>query len=252
MLDEPYRWIEAVENRREYIEDRLKVGSPVVGLAYDEGIVLLTVTTGEPKVFEVYDRMALSAVGHPADIEKLRIQLIDMAHMEGFGKSEADVTLHRLVNFGLIPVLKQAFDTVYNSPFITKLLAVELGRARRPNQFYSIHYDGELQIRQHLGVVTGSDDVDAEVVRFLEQQSEEPLDLRHAARVVILAWALARTLTESEETEEKPDQDALWEIVREKRKTRHLDVAVLTNSVPGSSKFRRLSTEEVEAFLDEE
>ena len=28
MRDEPYRWIEAIQDRRDYIEDQLRVGSP--------------------------------------------------------------------------------------------------------------------------------------------------------------------------------------------------------------------------------
>ena len=43
MLDEPYRWADAVSNRREYIEDQLRGGSPVVGLGYKGGALLLVV-----------------------------------------------------------------------------------------------------------------------------------------------------------------------------------------------------------------
>ena len=28
MIDEPYRWVEAISNRREYIENELATGSP--------------------------------------------------------------------------------------------------------------------------------------------------------------------------------------------------------------------------------
>ena len=42
MLDEPYRYLEAVSNRRDYVEDQLRQGSPVVSLQYDDGILLET------------------------------------------------------------------------------------------------------------------------------------------------------------------------------------------------------------------
>ena len=29
MLEDPYRWVEAVQNRREYLDDQLKNASPV-------------------------------------------------------------------------------------------------------------------------------------------------------------------------------------------------------------------------------
>ena len=72
MLEEPYRWVEAINNRRDYLEDQLAGGSPVVGTTYDGGVLLLTTTPGPRKLFEVYNEVAFAAVGHPADIEKLR------------------------------------------------------------------------------------------------------------------------------------------------------------------------------------
>ena len=76
MIEEPYRWVEAIANRREYIEDQLRLGSPVVALDYDKGLLLLTVSRETRKVFEVYDRVAFAALGHPADIERMRLVAI--------------------------------------------------------------------------------------------------------------------------------------------------------------------------------
>ena len=109
MLEEPYRWVEAINNRREYVEDQLASGSPVVGTTYADGVLLLTATPGPRKLFEVYDELAFAAVGHPADIEKLRKAVIDIAHLEGFNLSANDVTLQRLVSFGIGPLMKAAF-----------------------------------------------------------------------------------------------------------------------------------------------
>ncbi len=44
MYEEPYRWVEAVGNRRQYLDDQFKQGSSVVALAYDGGILLTTVS----------------------------------------------------------------------------------------------------------------------------------------------------------------------------------------------------------------
>ena len=35
MYEEPYKWVEAVGNRRQYLDEQFKQGSPVVALAYD-------------------------------------------------------------------------------------------------------------------------------------------------------------------------------------------------------------------------
>ena len=73
MIEEPYRWVEAIANRREYIEDQLRRGSPVVVLDYADGLVLLTVSRETRKIFEVYDRVAFAALGQlPASVRALR------------------------------------------------------------------------------------------------------------------------------------------------------------------------------------
>ena len=112
MLDEPYRWVDAIRNRRDYLEDQLEGASPVVGVAYAAGVLLLTSTPGPRKLFEAYNQVASAGVGHPADIEKLRKAIIDIAHVEAFNLSASDVSLQRLVAFGLGPLMKAAFDEI--------------------------------------------------------------------------------------------------------------------------------------------
>jgi proteasome alpha subunit len=48
MYEEPYRWVEAVGNRRQYLDDQLKEGTPVVGVAYERGILLMSMSKGSP------------------------------------------------------------------------------------------------------------------------------------------------------------------------------------------------------------
>ena len=101
MTEEPYRWLEAIGNRREYIREQMRGGTPVFALSRPEGILLLGVGQGQSKVFEIYDRHAFAALGHPVDIEKLRQVAIEAAHLEGFNRSSKDVTLRRLISFAL-------------------------------------------------------------------------------------------------------------------------------------------------------
>jgi proteasome alpha subunit len=42
MYEEPYRWIEAVANRRQYLDDQFTQGNPLVGVSFSQGILLLT------------------------------------------------------------------------------------------------------------------------------------------------------------------------------------------------------------------
>src|SRR6201747_2431467 len=123
--DEPYRWLDAIANRREYIRDQLKGATPVFAFSRPEGILLLGVGQGQSKVFEIYDRQALAALGHPVDIEKIRQAAIEAAHLEGFNRSSRDVTLRRLISFSLSSTLKNAFEQVFAPPFIVESIFAE-------------------------------------------------------------------------------------------------------------------------------
>ncbi|HEV7866275.1 MAG TPA: hypothetical protein VGO90_01235, partial [Chthoniobacteraceae bacterium] len=144
MTEEPYRWVEAIANRREYIEHQLAGGSPIVALNYADGILLLTVSRERQKLFEIYDRIAMGAIGHPGDIERLRMAAIEVTSSEGFTRSAADVSLRRLANYSLSPALKAAFEQVYGAPYLARLLFAELGRGKAPNLFVRLEFDGSI------------------------------------------------------------------------------------------------------------
>ena len=60
MIEEPYRWVVAIANRREYIEHQLAGGSPIAAVGYREGILLFTLGRERQKLFEVCDSPALT------------------------------------------------------------------------------------------------------------------------------------------------------------------------------------------------
>ena len=62
------------------------------------------------------------AIGHPGDIERLRMAAIELASTEGFTRSAADVSLRRLVHYSLSPVMKSAFEQIYGPPYLTRML----------------------------------------------------------------------------------------------------------------------------------
>jgi proteasome alpha subunit len=152
MYDEPYRWVEAIRNRHEYLEDQLAAGSPIIALSFEHGALLVTVGSGTPKLYEIYDQIALGGIGHPADLEKLRNVVLDIAHVEGFNRSPADVTVRRLLKFGLAPMVKQAFEEVLHAPYIAKILMVEIVPTGKP-LFFRLNYDGVFEERENLMVL---------------------------------------------------------------------------------------------------
>src|SRR5213082_2606236 len=142
MTEEPYRWLEAIGNRREYVREQLKGGAPVFAASLPDGILLLGVGSGQSKVFELFDRLALAGLGHPADIEKIRQAAIDAAHMEAFTRAPEDVSLRRLVSFGLSPQLKTNFEQIFSAPFLVEMLLAELGATPDADLIARLHFDG--------------------------------------------------------------------------------------------------------------
>ncbi len=142
VIEEPYRWLEAVANRREYIQDQLRGATPVFAVSRPEGVFLLGAGPGRTKVFEIYNRHGMAAVGNPVDMEKLRQSVIETAHMEGFNRSPGDVTLRRLVGFSISPALKNAFEQIVAAPLIVEALFAECGAARGEDVLARVGYDG--------------------------------------------------------------------------------------------------------------
>src|SRR3954471_22840973 len=164
MIEEPYRWVEAIANRREYIETQLASGSPIAALSYGEGILFLTLGRARQKIFEIYDRIAMGAIGHPGDIERLRMAAIELASTEGFTRSAADVSLRRLAHYSLSPIMKAAFEQIYGAPYLARLLFAEIGEKPEEDLFLRLEYDGSIatnsgtfaQTRQDFGALSGS------------------------------------------------------------------------------------------------
>src|SRR5574339_961456 len=145
MIEEPYRWLEAIANRREYVREQLREGSPVFAASLPAGILLLGVGSGQSKVFELFDRHALAGLGHPADIEKIRQAAIDAAHTEAFTRAPEDVSLRRLVGFGLSPQLKTNFEQIFSAPFLIEMLLAELHNDPAHDLLVRLHFDGSFE-----------------------------------------------------------------------------------------------------------
>jgi proteasome alpha subunit len=199
MTEEPYRWLEAITNRREYIEDQLAPGQPVVALSCDPGILLMTAKTSTPKLFEIYDHLAMGTVGHPADIEKVRQTAIDAAHLEGFARSAKDVTARRLVSYNLAPALKAAFEQIYAAPLLFRGVLCELGATSAEDNLWRVDYDGSFSAQAgpelaHGLIVTGPRGVAKEWGAQSPKPTLERDNLKAAAYtgLRLLVWAKLR------------------------------------------------------------
>ena len=190
MYEEPYRWVEAVGNRRTYLDEQFRQGSPVVALGYDGGLLLTTVSKGTSKLYEIYDRIALGGMGHPADLEKLRFSLLEMAHTEGFNRSPSDVTGSRLVKYGIAPVIKQAFEEVYKAPFIVRILLAELGQKPEKDTLLTINYDGTFEELKDYAVLAATKPAQARMQEYVKAQKPSLCTLEQGLLLALRTWAL--------------------------------------------------------------
>lgn len=193
MNDEPYRWLEAVANRREYIREQLKGATPVFAFSRPEGILLVGIGSGNSKVFEIYDRLALAALGHPVDIEKIRQTVIEAAHMEGFTRSPEDVTLRRLLNFSLGPALKTNFEQILSAPIIVECVFAEVGATASADVMARVSFDGTYRFEAKGVVVVHTKSTDeAAAATWLGEQLNDGMSLGAVRR---LALAVSGALT---------------------------------------------------------
>ncbi|MFM8551551.1 MAG: proteasome subunit alpha [Nitrospiraceae bacterium] len=264
MYEEPYRWIEAVGNRRQYLDEQFKQGSPVVALSYTDGILLLTVSRGTPKLYEIYDRIGLGGIGHPADLEKLRFSLLEMAHLEGFNRSPSDVTGARMMKIGLAPLIKQAFEEIFKAPFIAKILLAELSVKPGKDTFLTIDYDGTFEETSGCAVLAATKAIQARMIGYLKHAQPLPVpSLDAALSLAAKSWAvgsLAQAVeTEAEDkaakeadkpaTAHEPDDPALVAHLRETLADKQMEAAVLERHAPGSSKYRVLKGNELTSLI---
>ena len=212
MTEEPYRWLEAVQNRREYVREQLKGGSPAFAVALPEGILLLGVGAGQSKVFELFDRHALTGLGHPADLEKIRQAAIDAAHVEAFTRAPEDVSLRRLVSFGLSPQLKTNFEQIFSAPFLVELLLAEIAPEAGHDVLMRLHFNGAFEVRASGAVVAASlPEAESAAQTWLNQQL--PNKTGRAAVIDLLLqawWCLTENKSFTEATPTEAERQAGW------------------------------------------
>src|SRR4051812_8991352 len=235
MIEEPYRWVEAIANRREYIETQLASGSPIAALSYGEGILFVTLGRARQKIFEVYDRIAMGAIGHPGDIERLRMAAIELASTEGFTRSAADVSLRRLAHYSLSPALKTAFEQIYGAPFLARLLFAEVGGRPEDDLFLRVEYDGAIatnggdisQVRRNFAVLSASKQSTELMEKFLGDNHKPDGDFNAAVNGALNAWSVGHLAIGNGDIHEVPSADEIAKHRHDQLATVGIEAAIL-------------------------
>jgi proteasome alpha subunit len=253
MIEEPYRWVEAIANRREYIETQLASGSPIAAVGYSDGILFLTLGRSRQKIFEIYDRIGMGAIGHPGDIERLRMAAIELASTEGFTRSAADVSLRRLAYYSLSPVLKSAFEQIYGAPFLARLLFAEVGPVPDDDLFLRVEYDGAIatsggrmpQMRRHFAVLSANQRSTELMETFLKDSHHPDADFRGAVNNALDAWSVGHLALGGEEMAQMPERDAIAKHRQEQLATVGIEAAILERGGKSTIRYRALPDEQV-------
>ncbi|MGI8820970.1 MAG: hypothetical protein ACR2ID_08920 [Chthoniobacterales bacterium] len=254
MTDEPYRWVEAIANRREYLETQLASGSPIVALSCREGIVFLTVGRTRQKVFEIYDRIAMGAIGHPGDIERLRLAAIELASTEGFTRSAADVSLRRLAYYSLSPLLKTAFEQIYGAPYLARMLFAEIGATAADDLFLRVEYDGAIDVhgndslgemRQPFCVLSGTRAATELMESFLQEKHAANATLERALSTAQDAWTIGILAQAEDGIRALPAPEALAAERTKHLAARGVEAAILDRNSKSAVRYRPLSLDEL-------
>jgi proteasome alpha subunit len=257
MIEEPYRWVEAIANRAEYIETQLATGSPIVALGYRDGILFLTLGRSRQKLFEIYDRIAMGAIGHPGDIERLRMAAIELASTEGFTRSAADVSLRRLAHYSLSPVLKTAFEQVYGAPYLARLLFAEIGAKQENDLFLRLDYDGAIatnsatfaQTRQDFGALSGTRQSTELMEKYLDAEHSAGASFERAFKLALDAWTVGHLALGDAGVKELPAREKILAERKDRLRNAGIEAARLDRDDKIAIRYRSLGEDEIRSAL---
>lgn len=253
----PYDWNQSIQTRAEYLEDRLREGSPVAALSRPEGLYLVSVHRAQRKVYEIYDRLMFAGLGNQSDVEAMRSAAIDFAHREGFLRSPDDVTAQRLVGSVLSPALKQAFADPFSAPFVFRGLFAELGESPEQDLFLVLGGDGDYRADRSRSAAAGTSAAETRMLEVLDADSLDGEGRDVALRRALRAWAAGRREArrrdalheDGEGAESAPSPEELDRLVREEAAAGTVEVGFLDRASRRTSRFRLLVGNELAAAL---
>ena len=251
----PYDWNESIQQRNEYIEDRLKEGSPVVALTYEGGLLLVSLRQTQRKVYEIYDRLMMSAVGNHSDVEQIRMAAIDSAHTEGFSRSPDDVTIQRLVSFRISPAIKRIYSDSFAQPVVYRGIFAELGKTPDRDTLLTLSYDGEFTTSPGSAVIAGSAYAEDRMKEHITEAVQSGLPtLKDALSTGIYAWGVGKKHLQDADRADADDpnrgeghSDVVAFVSEALGKGWIVEAGVLERNVPREGKFRMVTEAEIAA-----
>ena len=201
----------------------------------------------------------MGAIGHPGDIERLRMAAIELASTEGFTRSAADVSLRRLAYYSLSPLMKAAFEQIFGAPYLARMIFAELGTKPNDDFFLRLEYDGAIatnggtstQARQDFGVLSGTKNSTDLMESFLKEAHLGSATLDRAFRTALDAWGVGRMALGDDTLKEMPSREQIVAHRKNELALSSIEAAVLERNVTAAIRYRSLSDEEIKSALSD-
>jgi proteasome alpha subunit len=199
----------------------------------------------------------MGAIGHPGDIERLRMAAIELASTEGFTRSAADVSLRRLAFYSLSPVLKTAFEQVYGAPYLVRLLFAEIGAKQENDLFLRLEYDGAIatnnatftQTRQDFGALSGTRASTDLMERYLAAEHSPGATFERALKLGLDAWTVGHLALGEAGVKEIPGRDKILAERKERLRAAGIEAAILERDNKTAIRYRTLAENEIRSGL---
>jgi len=220
---------EIAKNKTAYVEEEISKGKPVAALEYENGIIVVTENPRSAvlgKIFEIYDCIALAAVGHYSEYERLKKDAVGWALINGIEYSRRDVKAGDLAD-RLSETLSAVFNDFRFMPMRVEFLVLEVGEKAEDNLFLRVRHNGAIALHSGVAIIGGR----TEEVKKMISSGTFRFNL-----------PLAEALKEAKKILEFAAGTGILE--------KNLEVAVLDRTLPGERKFRKLSAEEIQRLLN--
>jgi proteasome alpha subunit len=184
---------QAMKDRADYARKGIARGRSLVGLVYDDGIVIAAENPSNTlrKVSEIYDRIAFAGVGRYNEFDQMRVAGVRAADIKGYQYSRDDVDARSLAN-QYAQILGQIFTHEFK-PMEVELLVAEVGTQGGSDQMFHVNYDGTIVDETTYSVLGGDADT---IAQRLESTWRAGLGLAEALQMAVSALSGPdRTLT---------------------------------------------------------
>jgi proteasome alpha subunit len=155
--------------------------------------------------------------------------------MEAFTRAPEDVSLRRLISFGLSPQLKTNFEQIFSAPFLVEMLLAEVHNNPANDLIVRLHFDGSFEFSAGPFFVVGSNpETEKAALNWLNTQLAGKTDRQEILETLLQAWWVLRENKSFTELPSEADRRAGW---RQATKDKVLEIGWLARNSDRQARF---------------